>query len=79
MNSYVVRAPDRNLIIDTGFNHPICLKAMTDGLNTLGIDLKNTDFFITHFHVDHFSLVPRLKTPTTKIYFNRPEAELLEN
>ncbi len=79
LNSYVVRTPDRNLIIDTGFNHQICFKAMKDGLNKLGIDLKSTDIFVTHFHADHFSLVPKLITPTTNIYFNRPEAELLEN
>jgi glyoxylase-like metal-dependent hydrolase (beta-lactamase superfamily II) len=79
LNSYVVRAPDRNLIIDTGFNHKLCFDAMTTGLNFLGIDLARTDIFVTHFHADHFSLVPKLKTRTSRIYFNRPEAELLEN
>lgn len=79
LNSYVVRSPDRNLIIDTGFNHKLCFDAMMTGLNSLGINLAETDIFVTHFHADHFSLVPKLKTPTTRIYFNRPEAELLEN
>ncbi len=79
LNSYVVRTPSRNLIIDTGFNKKICFDTMMTGLNTLEIKLANTDIFITHFHADHFSLVPKLKTPTTRIFFNRPEAELLEN
>lgn len=79
LNSYVVRTPERNLIIDTGFNHKICFDSMMAGLNELGIDLKNTDIFITHFHADHFGLAPKLKTSTTIIYFNRPEAALLEN
>lgn len=79
LNSYVVRAPDRSLIIDTGFNHKLCFDTMTTGLNFLGINLAKTDIFVTHFHADHFSLVPKLKTPTTRIYFNRPETELLEN
>ncbi len=79
LNSYVVRSPERSLIIDTGFNNKVCLEAMTNGLDELGIDLAHTDIFITHFHADHFSLMPKLKTPTTRIYFNRPESELLEN
>lgn len=79
LNSYVVRTPDRNLIIDTGFNHKVCMEAMTKGLNTLGINMAKTDIFVTHFHADHFSLVPKLRTPTTRVYFNRLEAEILEN
>jgi glyoxylase-like metal-dependent hydrolase (beta-lactamase superfamily II) len=79
LNSYVVKSRARNLLIDTGFNNQICLDAMRSGLNDLDIDLEKTDIFITHFHADHFSLVPELKTPSTRVYFNRPEAELLEN
>ncbi|MBW2367124.1 MAG: MBL fold metallo-hydrolase [Deltaproteobacteria bacterium] len=79
LNSYVVRAPDRSLIIDTGLNSKVCLEAMENGLDTLGVDLANADIFITHFHADHFSLVPKLKKPTTQIFFNRPETELMEN
>jgi glyoxylase-like metal-dependent hydrolase (beta-lactamase superfamily II) len=79
LNSYVVRSADRSLIIDTGFNHKHCFDTLTAGLDFLGIDLARTDIFVTHFHADHFSLVPKLKTPTTRIYFNRLETELLEN
>jgi glyoxylase-like metal-dependent hydrolase (beta-lactamase superfamily II) len=79
LNSYIVRSPDRSLIVDTGFNHKQCFDTLTSGLNFLGIDLAQTDIFVTHFHADHFSLVPKLKTPTTRVYFNRLETELLEN
>lgn len=79
LNSYIVRTPDRNLIIDTGFDHQSCFDVMHDGLNKLGINLDHTDFFITHFHADHFSLLSKLKTPASRVYFNRPEAELLGN
>lgn len=57
LNLYVMRTPERNLIIDTGFNHKICFEAMMAGLNKLGIDLENTDIFVTHFHADHFSIL----------------------
>lgn len=79
LNSYVIKDKTRSLLIDTGFNHPACYDAMTNGLKKIGIKLENTDIFITHFHSDHFSLVPRLKTETSKVFFNRPEKELLEN
>jgi glyoxylase-like metal-dependent hydrolase (beta-lactamase superfamily II) len=79
LNSYVVRTPDRSLIIDTGFNNKVCEDAMVNGLNTLGINLADTDIFITHFHADHFGLVPKLKTRTTRVFFNRQEAEILES
>jgi glyoxylase-like metal-dependent hydrolase (beta-lactamase superfamily II) len=60
INSYVIRALDRTLIVDTGLNRKECLEAMQAGLRELGVDLKETDFFITHMHADHFGLVGRL-------------------
>lgn len=79
LNSVVFRSKERNLIIDTGLNHDECFNAMEQGLTELGIDRNKTDFLITHFHADHFGLLHRLITPDSRIYFNRPEAELLES
>lgn len=79
LNSYVVKSAERNLVIDTGLNHPECLNAMTSGLNALRIDLRDTDFFITHLHADHFSLISDLVTETSQVFFNRPDAEIVES
>ncbi len=79
LNSVVIKGKSRNLIIDTGLNHDTCLKAMNKGLTELDIDRNRTDFFITHLHADHFGLLHRLITPESRIYFNRPEAELVES
>jgi glyoxylase-like metal-dependent hydrolase (beta-lactamase superfamily II) len=79
LNSYVIKTEDRNLIIDTGFNSKECLQAMLEGLDEVGVVLEKTDFFITHFHVDHFGLVSRLHKKGAAIYFNRPDAELIED
>jgi glyoxylase-like metal-dependent hydrolase (beta-lactamase superfamily II) len=79
LNSYVIKGPDRNLIIDTGLNRKECLEAMQAGLSTLGIDLKASDIFITHLHADHFGLVAKLATDTSQVYFSRPEKELIES
>ena len=79
LNSYVIRSAERNLIVDTGLNRKECLKAMQAGLEELNIELAQTDFFITHLHADHFGLVGKLTTDTSKIFFNRPETELIES
>jgi glyoxylase-like metal-dependent hydrolase (beta-lactamase superfamily II) len=79
LNSYVLKGPDRNLIIDTGLNRRECLEAMQTGLAELSVDLNRTDIFITHLHADHFGLVNKLATDSNRIFFSRPEKELIES
>jgi glyoxylase-like metal-dependent hydrolase (beta-lactamase superfamily II) len=79
LNTYLLHGAERSLLVDTGFNHPICLEAMQAALKKIQIDLAATDIFITHLHADHFGLAGRLATPTTRVYFNRPEAEIIEH
>jgi len=79
LNSYLIKGSDRNLVVDTGLNRDECLTAMHAGLAALEVDLDRTDFFITHLHADHFGLVGRLVRETGKIYFNRPDTELIES
>ena len=79
INSYIVRGGNRFLIIDTGMNRPECLEAMQSSLKKLGVDLRQTDFFITHVHADHFGLVSELVTNSSKIYFNHPDAEIIKD
>ena len=79
LNSYILKSPDRNLIIDTGLNRRECLEAMQTGLAELSIDLDRTDIFITHLHADHFGLVNKLATDSNRIFFSRPEKELIES
>jgi len=78
VNSYVIKAPKRNLIIDTGLNRKECMDAMQFGLSKLGISLRKTDFYITHLHADHFGLVSSLATESSKVYLNKPDAESLK-
>ena len=74
LNSYVVRCPDRFLIIDTGFNLDECRNEMNANLQKLGVDLNKTDVFVTHFHVDHIGLAGTLATDNSKVYLNEREA-----
>jgi len=75
LNSYVIKTSDRNLIIDTGWNREECKNAMYTGLGELGVDIKKTDFFITHLHSDHLGLVSEIAIDTSIIYFNQPDAD----
>lgn len=68
----------RNLIVDTGLNRPECLRALRAGMRQLGVDLERTDFFITHMHSDHFALTSQVVGKTSRVFFNRPEAEIVE-
>jgi glyoxylase-like metal-dependent hydrolase (beta-lactamase superfamily II) len=78
VNSYLVEAPGRSLLIDTGMMRPECEQALRAGLDQLGVDLRDTDFFVTHVHADHMGLVSELATGTSKVYFNRPDGDLIE-
>jgi len=75
LNSYVIKAQDRNLIIDTGMNREECRNTMESSLRELGVDIRKTDFFITHFHTDHLGLVSSLARDSSTIYFNQPDAD----
>ncbi len=79
LNSYAIKSPERNLIIDTGWNQQECMDAMQAGLNELEIDIRKTDFFITHLHTDHLGLVSSLVTDTSTIYFNQPDGDRIKS
>ena len=52
---------------------------MISGLAEIGVDLEDAWFFITHLHADHFGLVARLATDPGRVYFSRPESEIIES
>ena len=79
LNAYVIRAEPRSLIVDTGLNHDVCFEAMRAGLAEIGLDMSKADLFITHMHADHFGLVTRMATDSTQVFFNRLDAEIIEN
>jgi glyoxylase-like metal-dependent hydrolase (beta-lactamase superfamily II) len=76
INSYLIKGNDRFLMIDTGFNTQKCRDILEAGLHSLNVDLKRTDFFITHCHCDHIGLVSTLATQNSRIYLSRAESEI---
>ncbi len=79
LNSYLIKAPGRFLLIDTGMNREECMQAMSSNLEELDVDLKKTDFFITHLHADHLGLISNLATDTSTIYFNQADAAIINS
>ncbi len=77
VNSYVITGGSRNLVIDTGLYRKECLDALQNGFREIGIDLNKTDFYITHLHADHYSLVSSLVEDTSRAYINRPDWEYM--
>ena len=76
VNSYVVKAADRSLVIDTGMNREESLRVLSSDLKELGIDFNKTDFFVTHLHADHLGLVSSFATATSVVYFNQEDAAI---
>ncbi len=78
INSYLIKGAERSLIVDTGMNRAECRRVLLSSLEKLGVDLKMTDFFITHLHTDHLGLVADLADKSAKVYFNYIEASMLD-
>ena len=77
LNSYVITSPERNLLVDTGFNRPECQKALQDGIEELGLDMNKTDILATHFHSDHIGLAAEIVSPGCKIYIGEFDSDML--
>ena len=60
-------------------NREECLNAMMSGLRELAVDIRKTDFYITHLHSDHLGLVSSLATDSSTIYFNQPDADRIQS
>jgi glyoxylase-like metal-dependent hydrolase (beta-lactamase superfamily II) len=79
LNSYLIKGNNRFLIIDTGLNREECKSVMLSDLEILNVDLKKTDFFITHMHADHLALAAVLADDKSRVYFNSKEASMVNS
>lgn len=80
-NLYIIRQSKRSLMVDTSFRFERDLEIVTGMIETLGIDYRTLDVFITHDHPDHSGLVPDLAVRGARILMNpeetRKRADLL--
>jgi len=73
INIYLIKGTDRNLMIDTGFNMPLCYETLMRGLKEINVQMKNTDIFLTHLHSDHTGLSSTLIEPDNKIFIGETD------
>lgn len=78
LNSYVLKTPQRNLLIDTGFNLPECLADLEQGIVELELDMNKTDILLTHFHADHIGLIDKIVKPGSRVYIGEIDKQLLD-
>lgn len=78
MNSYVIIARERCLVIDTGWNRFECVEALLDGLEKIGVNLARTDLFLTHIHADHAGLIGLFQKNRAKIFCGRGDLEFMD-
>jgi glyoxylase-like metal-dependent hydrolase (beta-lactamase superfamily II) len=62
LNSYLVKAGDQSLLIDTGMCNDAAFNELGRQLAEIGIQPQNlTEILVTHFHIDHVGLISRLR------------------
>ena len=79
LNSYFIRGPQRSLLVDTGMNREECRTAMDASLRELGVEMSETDIFLTHMHSDHSGLVSNIATATTRVYCSQLDGDRLNS
>lgn len=77
LNSYLIRGEDYSVMVDTGFRIPECKEALLAGLAELGVDPREIDYFITHFHSDHSGLATELVGEGHVVYISRVDLDWL--
>ena len=78
LNSYLIRDPERCLLIDTGFRVAVCKDALLSGLGELGVDPGSVDIFLTHLHADHAGLASDIVGDGCRVLVSEDDGDLLE-
>lgn len=79
INAYIIKGKERHLVIDTGMDTGECRQALLAAYDTLGVSPEQTDYFITHLHVDHFELVQKVAADTSMVFFNVADTLILDD
>lgn len=79
LNSYFILSEDKTTIIDVGFDHPDCEKALDDALRKLGRTWESVEIVLTHSHPDHTSNLDRIWRRWMRIYANMHSIQEVQN
>ena len=79
LNSYYIKAEDKELVIDTGFATDECLASLEDGLRQLGSNKEIRDVLGTHIHSDHIGLAHIIKGKDRTIFLSKPDYDYMRS
>ena len=79
LNSYIVLGDETTTIIDVGFNHPACEKALDKALESLGRTWDTVEIVLTHSHPDHTGNLDRIYRDGMRVYANLHSFKEVEN
>lgn len=79
LNSYIILDDDTTTIVDVGFNHPACEKALDDALSALGRTWDSVQVVLTHSHPDHTGNLDRIYHDGMRVYANLHSFQEVEN
>ena len=77
INSYVIKAKDKNIVIDTGYNRLESRQDLLEGLKQLDIDIKDTSLILTHLHADHSGLTNLFSDNQVDIYAGEVDGKFI--
>jgi glyoxylase-like metal-dependent hydrolase (beta-lactamase superfamily II) len=80
VNMYIIKTPEGLTCIDTGWDSPPAIISLEKQLEEIGATLSDIKkVLITHAHIDHMGIIPRLKnTYGTKFYLPANEMNLIK-
>src|SRR5215216_1303156 len=62
VNVYAIENGDGLALVDTGWDHPAAVAALTSGLAAIGASIADLNtIIVTHFHADHYALAGPLR------------------
>ena len=79
LNSYLILSKDRTTIVDVGFNHPACEKALGQALAALGRTWDGVEIVLTHSHPDHTGNLDRIYRDGMPVFANLHSFQEVEN
>ena len=79
LNSYIILGEKTTTVIDVGFNHPDCERALDDALTALGRTWDSVEVVLTHSHPDHTGNLDRICREGMRVFAKLHSFQEVEN